>query len=285
VLNPHTSTGNDSRGTAEYDDMAMLTPEEMKDFAIQHIIQIQGTLKVTQRQNEEIQREHNTLKALLDQFQADSQWQLDSLWHDNQALWEDLQILQGYKMPDAIWDLTKQARDQWRFSAQVKRASSKHCTLLQEQVTELETANENTATEKAELLDLVHELKDCVERVEDSHHDTGLGDRIGQLELDLEQVQLSGLEIADRQYRLGQVMMDTQQNYDNLESRVAVLEKASSSAKMTETLPVPLGPDTSAPTPTCDHAPQEDLESRVAVLKKALCSLAEPTETLLMPLH
>jgi hypothetical protein len=47
VLNPHTSTGNDPPGTAEYDDMAMLTPEEMKDFAIQHIIQIQGTLKVT----------------------------------------------------------------------------------------------------------------------------------------------------------------------------------------------------------------------------------------------
>jgi hypothetical protein len=48
---------------------------------------------------------------------------------------------------------------------------------------------------------------------------------------------------------------------------------------------VPLGPDTLAPTPTHDHAPQEDLESRVAVLKKALCSLAKPMETLLMPIH
>jgi hypothetical protein len=54
---------------------------------------------------------------------------------------------------------------------------------------------------------------------------------------------------------------------------------------MTEMLPVPLGLDTLAPAPTCDHTPQEDLESRVAVLKKALCSLAEPTEMLLMPLH
>jgi chromosome segregation ATPase len=188
VPNPHTSAGNDSLGTAEYDDMAMLTPEEMKDFAIQHIIQIQGTLKVTQHQNEEILREHNTLKALLDQFQADSQRQLDSLRHNNQALREDLQILQGYEMPDAIRDLTKQARDQRKFLAQVNRASSEHCTLLQERVTELETANENAATEKAELLDLVHELKGRVKRVEDSRHDTGLWDHIGQLELDLKQV-------------------------------------------------------------------------------------------------
>jgi hypothetical protein len=169
VPNPHTSTGNDSLGTAEYDDMAMLIPEEMKDFAIWHIIQMQGTLKVTQCQNKEIQREHNTLKALLDWFQADSQQQLDSLWHNNQALWEDLQILQGYEMPDAIQDLTKQAWDHWRFLVQVNRASSKHCALLQEQVTELETANENMANERAEFLDLVHKLKDHVKQVEDSH--------------------------------------------------------------------------------------------------------------------
>jgi predicted RNase H-like nuclease (RuvC/YqgF family) len=150
------------------------------------------------------------LKALLDLFQADSQWQLDGLRHGNQALWEDLQILQGYEMPDAIQDLTKQARDQQRFLAQVNRASSEHCTLLQEQVTELETANENAATKKAELLDLVHKLKDRVKRVEDSRHDTSLGDCIGKLELDLEQVQLSRLEIANRQDCLGQVTMDTQ---------------------------------------------------------------------------
>jgi hypothetical protein len=85
----------------------MLTPKEMKDFAIQHIIQMQGTLKVTQCQNKEIQREHNMLKALLDQFQVDSQQQLDSLWHDNQVLQEDLQILQGYSpsMPRTIGGL------------------------------------------------------------------------------------------------------------------------------------------------------------------------------------
>lgn len=259
VPNPHTGDGNNSVNTAEYEDMAMLTPEEMKDFAIQHIIQMEGTLNFTRRQNEEIQREHNTLKALLDRFKVDAQRQLDGLREDTHTLRQDLHLIpEQDHLLNAIRDLATKARDDRKQIGLVNRAASQHCSLLQQRITEFEAAKGDAANEREELLDLVHELGRRVEQLEHTHDDSGLWDRVGQLEVGVEQVQLSGLEIVDRQDRHGQMTMNTIRTHNDLEVRVVLLEKAFS--QLAERIKSSPKSNTVATTSNLKHALGEEID-------------------------